>query len=153
MSKCDATAVLDVSGGGGATIFFGSWFPTGGGAGGAVSIEAPVTQLASGSIVAGRGGSGAATNSGQIRVPGNKGPVTGTAPAAPVTCAGCGTSGTGGTELANPISASGMGAAKASGGGSVGRCVVRNATGVLAAPAGTMKLHFAAPLTLGARHP
>ncbi|MCL4227524.1 MAG: hypothetical protein KJZ91_23930 [Myxococcales bacterium] len=149
-----STSLLNVSGGAGELIIFFGWFGTGGGAGGGVLIEAPSTQFTAGAVIAGRGGSGGASDSNTVRLAGVEGPVAGTTPAPAVTCTGCGTSGAGGTESAsagnavlvnpNPI---------ASGGGSVGRCVVRNAAGAVTPPSGMMKLSFQTPLTLPARSP
>jgi len=146
-----STSLIDVGGAGGQELFFGGWFVTGGGAGGGVLIEAPATQFTPGAIIAGRGGSGGASNSNANRNRGLDGPTTGTSPAGTVTCSGCGTSGAGGTESVAPTNATGSGVALGSGGGSVGRCVVRNAGGAVTPPAGMMKISFQTPPTLPPR--
>ena len=87
-----STGGIDVSGSGG--LVFGP-HAFGGGGGGMVFLAAPLVRAAAGAFLAGRGGSGAATNSdGSVFVEGNNGP-RGNASALSVTCSGCGTSGAG----------------------------------------------------------
>lgn len=148
-----STGLIDVSGGGGDAYFIGQMIAFGGASGGSVLLEAPTVQLASGSVIAGRGGSGAAADSGSVGADGLEGPITGTTGAAPVTCSGCGTSGRGGTELASPTNGTGSGNAIAGGGGAAGRCATRTASGVLVPPSGTMKIVYQNPHTLMARSP
>lgn len=146
-----STAVVDLSGAGGVAQVLGG----GGSAGGSALLEAPTITLTSGSVIAGRGGSGAAYRYMMGATPGNEGPTSGTTGAAGVTCSGCGgTSGAGGTE-----SSIGGGTGTATlpggtgGGGAAGRCVTRNASGTLNPPAGTMKLRHLPHMTLPPRSP
>jgi hypothetical protein len=148
-----SSALIDVSGGGGDAYFIGQYIAFGGASGGSVLLEAPSVELAAGSIIAGRGGSGAAADSGGIGADGNEGPIGGSTGAAPVTCSNCGTSGRGGTETNMPTAATGTGFAIAGGGGAVGRCATRTASGVLVPPSGTMRISYQSPYTLAARSP
>ena len=149
----DSTGVVDVSGmrGFGSTnMTTGAVYAQGGSAGGGVLIEAPAVALAAGSVIAGRGGSGGAANTATATIAvGLDGTLTGTSvPGA--SCSGCGTGGDGGTESSPPTHGSGSSPAIAGGGGSVGRCFIRNRSGVLSPPSGTMKI-FHQTLTLSSR--
>lgn len=130
------TSFIDLTAMGGFTTFGRS---EGGGSGGTAVLMAPTIALEPGSVIAGRGGSGAAHGPSESRQ-GAPGARTGTDPAPSVTCTGCGTSGAGGTEVTPAGHASGSGTADAGGGGSVGMCRAYNATGVLILPPGTMKV-------------
>lgn len=135
------TALVDVSGAGGRAL--GEAFPTGGGSGGTVVIEAPSVNFAPGAVIGGRGGSGAAANiNTQVHANGQKGTISGAAAAASVTCTGCGTSGIGATEVSfrGGDATTSAFPAGGGGGGGVGRCIVRNAGGVFSPPAGAMKI-------------
>ncbi len=147
-----AGALVDVSGGRGVWINPGVGVGAlGGGSGGTVIIEAPAIILVSGAVVAGRGGSGSVVDGvNGTGVHGNEGTITGTAGAASVTCSGCGVSGAGGTE--STLSGADGAGAGAAGGGSVGRCVTRNHSGVLVPEAGAMKI-FHTVSTLAPRSP
>ncbi len=142
-----STALINASGGGGyATCNSAnctSYRATGGGSGGGSSIEAPLIGFVTGSVVAGRGGNGAASNSGTSGGQGTPGTTTGSSNGPGVTCSGCGVGGVGGTESTISGSAgTGTAPAIAGGGGGVGRCVTRNRTGTLTPPSGTMKINF-----------
>jgi hypothetical protein len=144
-----STALINASGGGGyatcSTIGCTSYRATGGGAGGGVSMEAPVISFAAGALVAGRGGNGAASNSGTTGANGPAGTTTGSSNSTGVTCSGCGTGGVGGTETTLAGSAgTGTAPAIAGGGGGVGRCLTRNRTGSVTVPSGTMKIGYQA---------
>ncbi|HUQ08093.1 MAG TPA: hypothetical protein VM261_36610, partial [Kofleriaceae bacterium] len=139
------TALIDVSGGGGratcSTAGCTSYRATGGGAGGGVLIEAPTITFDTGAIVAGRGGNGAASNSGTVGANGAAGTTIGASNAAAATCASCGVGGIGGTETTLAGSAgTGTAPAIAGGGGGVGRCITRTRTGSVLIPSGTMKI-------------
>ncbi len=139
------SALINVVGGGGyatcVTAGCTSYRATGGGSGGGVSIESPAISVENGTVVAGRGGNGAASNSGIMGMNGSPGTITGSTNAAASTCAGCGTGGIGGTETTLSGSAgAGTAPAIAGGGGGVGRCVTRNRTGSLTPPGGSMKI-------------
>ena len=129
-----ATGGIDVSGSGG--DFFGA-HAFGGGGGGKVILQAPVFSAAPGSFLVGRGGSGAATNAdGTVAVPGNDGP-RGVVGATSVTCAGCGTSGAGGTENVN-FGVGGDAVGHAGGGGGLGMYYRASMLGTNAA---TVRMH------------
>jgi hypothetical protein len=147
------TALVNVGGGGGRaacsnTAACDFLSALGGGAGGAVLLESPVVALTSGAVIAGRGGNGGQIFESSFQYSsygsdGQHGSTTGTANPTNPACSGtgCGTGGLGGTETTlNGGAGSGTGSAKGGGGGAVGRCVVRNTTGVLTPPAGTMKI-------------
>lgn len=138
-----STGVIDVAGRGGATLTTGGGFTmTGGGAGGAAVLEAPGVGLATGSVIIGRGGSGAAGNTAtRASAVGRHGDHDLAAAGVPgVMCPDCGAvGGSGGTETAMPGPGMGTGNAVAGGGGAVGRCVVRSKAFTVP-PAGTMKL-------------
>ena len=139
------TSLVNASGGGGytgcQTVGCTSYRATGGGAGGAISIEAPVVTIQAGAVVAGRGGNGAASNSGVIGVHGTPGTTAGSTNGPGVSCSGCGTGGVGGTEATiSGTNGTGTLPAIGGGGGGVGRCVVRNRTGTISPPAGSMKI-------------
>lgn len=142
------TGSVNVSGGGGVaaidTVLF-QGRASGGGSGGGVLVEAPTVQFASGSAIAGRGGSGAAATQSGTLASGVEGPATGSAGAPSTMCTNCGVGGAGGSESATPGSGTGGSAAQlGGGGGAVGRCYVRNTSGSLSPPAGTMKIRFQA---------
>lgn len=138
-----ATGVIDVAGRGGPALTSGGNFVMiGGGSGGNLVLEAPGVGLATGAIIIGRGGSGAAGNTTtRMANPGIAGDQDVAAPSVPGgSCPDCPASGGGGgTERGSPGAGVGAGNAVAGGGGSVGRCVIRAKTFV-PAPAGTMKM-------------
>lgn len=145
-----ATGVVNLSGGGGRVEPRAG--ATGGGAGGNLLIQAPSVQVAPGSVVAGRGGSGAAVyfnGVSTIGVDGRDGPISGSVAAASVTCGNCGTSGTGAIESApqgglGTVPGAGTGDADsgAGGGGALGRCAIENGAGLLVIPANVMRLYY-----------
>lgn len=123
----------------------GAFYVGGGGAGGNLLLEAPALGVASGAIVVGRGGSGAAGNpTTRLFADGVAGDADLTAPTVGGgVCPDCNArGGTGGTET-SPAGGTGIGSppatAIAGGGGAVGRAVFRTRSPFLP-PSGTMKL-------------
>lgn len=148
-----ATAIINVSGKRGlATIDPAgvTAFATGGGSGGSVLVESPGLAMAPGSIVVGRGGSGAAARiSPPMVAVGRDGDDATNAGA---TCTGCGTGGAGATEFTTG-GGSGIGTSPAigGGGGGVGRALLRTRTGSASVPSGSMHLHLLPTLSLSSR--
>ncbi len=145
-----ATAVVDISGRHGQVVTSGgAFYASGGGAGGNLVVEAPGIGMATGLLIVGRGGSGAAGN-GATRmaangVSGSADPTSATVPGA--VCPDCSAiGGAGGTE-SHPSGGAGSGAglALAGGGGSVGRAMFRGRTSVVPPP-GAAKLIAGAAL-------
>ncbi len=140
------TGIINVSGRQGNGLFgSGVLYAFGGGSGGAGLVESPSIVLALGSRIAGRGGSGAAANgANNTFASGTAGDADLASTSVPgATCSGCGTGGNGGTESTPPTAGTGIsGSTLGGGGGSVGRCVVTNRSGILLPPSGTMKVRY-----------
>lgn len=132
-----AAATIDVSGGYG---WGGSGWATGGGAGGTVVIDAPTLLVATGAIIAGRGGSGGASGP-SASANGQEGPVQGTTGASGATCSGCGVGGAGGYETTCARDGTGAGTALAGGGGDRGQAIAYTFTAPLV-PANVMRLRY-----------
>ncbi|MEZ4404630.1 MAG: hypothetical protein R3B06_31710 [Kofleriaceae bacterium] len=149
--RLTASGLVNASGEGGKAsclnagcFFYGAG---GGGAGGYVVIEAPSVSIAGGGVIAGRGGNGAAMaySGNQFDLPaqamnGASGTIIGAVNGPPATCSGCGSGGVGGTEAGGPTAGTGSGTAVGGGGGAVGLCTVRNATGLLSVVPASMKI-------------
>lgn len=127
----DATGLVSVAGGGGrgfVSTADGRGKAAGGGAGGAVVIEAPTLLVTPGGTINGRGGSGGAasgTSGGTVASgkPGDDPSLDATVPGA--TCVGCGVGGNGGVEMSGPTAGTGGAPQLGGGGGSAGRMTLR----------------------------
>ncbi|MBL8623063.1 MAG: hypothetical protein JNK64_17235 [Myxococcales bacterium] len=120
-----------------------SFYMAGGGAGGNVVLEAPGVAFMAGSVVVGRGGSGAAGNATtRASADGLAGDADVSATSVPgATCPDCAArGGAGGTET-SPAGGAGTGSstALAGGGGAVGRAVIRTRT-IAFPPAASMRI-------------
>ena len=150
-----ATGIVNVSGfrGAGAIDFFTSAvYAVGGGSGGGILLEAPAIAVNAGGRLAGRGGSGGAANRTTSTIAnGNHGDWDLNAATVPgATCSGCGVGGNGGSETSVPGSGTGTTPAIGGGGGSAGRCHVRDRSGTYSPPAAAAKIHVISG-TLGTR--
>jgi hypothetical protein len=153
-----STGIVNVSGFRGAGVVdfaSGAVYAVGGGSGGGILIEAPSLSMISGGRLAGRGGSGGAANrTTSVTALGNHGDWDLNAATVPgATCpagSGCGTGGNGGTESAAPTVGSGTTPAIGGGGAAVGRCHLRNRSGVYAPPTGVARIQVTNG-TLGSR--